>query len=251
MKSFGTRPLFRRIIAVGLLLLVTSGSRAGVIYSGPVNLTISGFASHANFDLNLDGTNDFEFGTTNDPDITGGDRDIFVKGLTGRAYVRANDVVFFTLRTFKVVQAGQIIDSHFLNPYPFGVSGTDNSSGGRLDGYVGLDLVDSTNTNFGWAHFLVQTNGQAFGIDVTLVDYAYETVPSLGIMAGATNEASEILPLSIQSLSTNSMTLNWGIGILQSAPQIIGPYADLTNAIPPYANDTSSTQQFFRVRIPQ
>jgi hypothetical protein len=234
--------------AFGLLLLVTTVSRAGIIYSGPVNLSPPGFANHVNFDLNLDGTNDFEFGTTNDPDIMGEEREIFFKGLTGKAYVRANDVVFFTFRSFKVVQAGQIIDSNFLNPYPFGVSVTGD---GDLNGYVGLDLVNGTNTNFGWAHFSATNNGQIYGVDITLVDYAYETVPGLGIMAGATNEASEILPLSIESLSTNNVVLNWGIGILQSSPQIIGPYADLTNATPPYLSDTSAMQQFFRVRIPQ
>jgi hypothetical protein len=238
----------KSIAAFGLLLLVTVVSHAGVIYSGPVNLSPTGFATHINFDLNLDGTNDFEFGTTNDPDIMGGDREIFFKGLTGKAYVRANEVVIFTFRSFKVVQAGQIIDSNFLNPYPFGVSVTGN---GDLNGYVGLDLVNGTNTNFGWAHFSVTNNGQLYGIDITLVDYAYETVPSLGIMAGATNEASEILPLSIQSVSSNSMILNWGIGILQSSSQIVGPYVDITNATPPYINDTSAAQRFFHVRIPQ
>ncbi len=223
-------------------------SRAEVIYSGLVNLSPPGLTTHINFDLNLDGTNDFEFGTTNDPDIMGEDREIFFKGLTGKAYVRANDVIVFTFRSFKVVQAGQIIDSNFLGPYPFGVSATGN---GDLNGYVGLDLVNGTNTNFGWAHFSTTNNGQLFGIDIILVDYAYETVPGLGIIAGATNEVSEILPLSIQASSTNSMILNWGIGVLQSSPQIIGPYADLTNATPSYVNDTTATQQFFRVRIPQ
>jgi hypothetical protein len=247
-KSFGAKPLVTLIMACGLLLFVAIASHAGIIYSGPVNLSPTGFATPVNFDLNSDGTDDFEFGTTNDPDIIDDGREIFFKGLTGNAFVRANDVVVFTFRSFKVVQAGQVIDSHFLDPYPFAVSSTGDRN---LNGYVGLDLVNGTNTNFGWAHFSMTNNGQLYGIDITLVDYAYETVPRLGIMAGATNEASEILPLSIQPSSTNSMILSWGIGVLQSSPQIMGPYADMTNATPPYVNDPSAAQQLFRVRIPQ
>ena len=42
--------------------------------------------------------------------------------------------------------------------------------------------------------------------------------------------------------------LNWNYGVLQSAPNVAGPYTDLTNAIQPYQIPPTNAHQFFRVR---
>lgn len=43
----------------------------------------------------------------------------------------------------------------------------------------------------------------------------------------------------------------WTGGVLQSAPNVTGPYTDMTGATSPYTNTPSAAQQFYRVRIPQ
>jgi len=49
----------------------------------------------------------------------------------------------------------------------------------------------------------------------------------------------------------SQLVLTWTSGILQSAPTITGPYADVTGASSPYTIPPSSAQQYFRVRLPK
>jgi hypothetical protein len=74
------------------------------------------------------------------------------------------------------------------SPGPYVVGGW-NTSGTNVQGYVGLEFVDSASqTHFGWAQFIYNpttvTNGNA-GV-LIIVDYAMETTPDTAIVAGQT-----------------------------------------------------------------
>jgi len=48
----------------------------------------------------------------------------------------------------------------------------------------------------------------------------------------------------------NGLELRWGIGTLQSAAQLTGPWLDVTNAVSPWTVPTDQPAAFFRVRVP-
>ena len=67
-----------------------------------------------------------------------------------------------------------------------------NIEGTTFEGYVGLVLQDSNSDNYyGWAHFIYNSATPYEGSSgtLTLVDYAMETTPNTGILAGQTAEA--------------------------------------------------------------
>ena len=64
------------------------------------------------------------------------------------------------------------------------------------------------------------------------------------IYQAATTPVLEILSFTN---STGQLQLNWAYGTLQSAINVTGPYADLTN-VSPYIVPVTNSQQFFRVK---
>ncbi len=62
---------------------------------------------------------------------------------------------------------------------------------------------------------------------------------------------SVILPaVSLQVQTINGqVVLIWTGGVLQSAPNVTGPYTDMTGVTSPFTNAPSGAQQFYRVRI--
>ncbi len=64
-------------------------------------------------------------------------------------------------------------------------------------------------------------------------------------------QAATTLPpvtLTFTNSGAGQLGLNWPGGTLQSATNVSGPYADLTNAVSPYLVPMTTAQQFFRVR---
>jgi len=55
--------------------------------------------------------------------------------------------------------------------------------------------------------------------------------------------------IAIATTSTNAV-LSWPVGVLQKAPSVTGPYADIDTATSPYTNSVIGTQMYFRVRVP-
>lgn len=57
-------------------------------------------------------------------------------------------------------------------------------------------------------------------------------------------------PVSLQAQAINGqVVLIWTGGVLQSAPNVAGPYTDMTSVASPYTNIPASAQQFYRVRV--
>lgn len=55
--------------------------------------------------------------------------------------------------------------------------------------------------------------------------------------------------LGVQMVN-GQLVLTWTGGVLQSAPNVTGPYSDMTGVTSPYTNAPSAAQRFYRVRIP-
>lgn len=54
--------------------------------------------------------------------------------------------------------------------------------------------------------------------------------------------------LTFTNTGANQLLLNWGYGTLQAAPDVTGPYNDITDAVPPYQVSMTNAWQFYRIR---
>lgn len=58
-------------------------------------------------------------------------------------------------------------------------------------------------------------------------------------------------PVTLRAqMVSGEVVLTWSKGVLQSAPNVAGPYSDMAGLTSPYTNTPSGAQQFYRVRIP-
>ena len=189
---------------VSVSALAAGMAQGAVTYSGLLNTPLpAGSGATIPFDLNGDGTDDFAVGfdgsaNSNKPFCSG-----FPDSAPGSTVLAQPGIDgWFGL---PVTPFGVTIDSSYLTPVPSSAPGggkaylhQDNDSGASYpaigawgvnsptEGYVGLEMYDNTGlstTNFGWARLIYNhTVGT-----LSLVDYAYETTPGVGIVAGATN----------------------------------------------------------------
>ena len=108
------------------------------------------------------------------------------------------------------------------------------------EGYVGLEMYDNSGlskTNFGWVRLIYDRWAKV----LTLVDYAYESTPGVGIIAGATNDTGAPIiyalpqsqtvsvgarvPLNVVALASPAPAYQWRAG-----PVGQGVYTNLTDA---------------------
>jgi hypothetical protein len=232
--------------------LASGMAQGAVLYSGPVNTTITyNSGQTVSFDLNQDGLNDFTLGfyanNANKP---------YIQGLPSDSPGSAPLAQLASDGTYglPVTQFGTTIDSNYLTPCtdPMGAyfNQEDNDSSATTvgawgvnnltEGYVGLEIFDNSSgsvTNFGWARLIYNLTAKT----LILVDYAYETNAGVGIVAGATNEvgAPNIytepmsqtvgvggnVRLSVTMLANPQPTFQWQVGPTNG----LGPYTPLTN----------------------
>jgi len=77
---------------------------------------------------------------------------------------------------------------------------------------------------------------------------SYMTVAANSAFENYSLLSSPVVALNIQNFGGN-VILTWPAGQLQSAGQVVGPYANVPGATSPFTNTVSGTQQFFRVKI--
>ncbi|HVM47703.1 MAG TPA: hypothetical protein VMU04_06735 [Candidatus Acidoferrum sp.] len=198
-----------------LAVISTSALAAGmaqgsVVYSGLLNLQQNtGTADNREgVDMTGDGTNDFAFG--------------FEGTSPAKPYVDARTFVESTLPNqsgiigvltkantgLPVTMAGTMIDASYASTFPpQTVTSTtgrgymsedgggdavvgDWSTTATTDAYVGVELALAGGTSFGWLHFIDDPVSNPNTL--TLVDYAYESSPGVGIMAGEVPEPSVV-----------------------------------------------------------
>jgi hypothetical protein len=183
----------KTVVLLSTSALAAGAAQGAVLYS-PVNITLSA-SGHLALDLNQDGTPDFlmGFGGSAKPYISN-----TVATATSPFVLSAS-----ANQGLPLTPAGTLINGGYESPQSAGyfnqwtinnaavtLGGWTNA--GNNEGYVGLELVAGTVTNFGWAHFIynktgVPPNDKDNGT-LTLLDAALETSAGVGILAGQTAE---------------------------------------------------------------
>lgn len=175
--------------------LAANAAHAAVVYSGPVNLTVTG-ETPVFFDLDGDAAPDYKFlfsnNNQNKPTMASADYNTGVG--TNRTFAANSD------RGLSVTPAGTTIDASFLgglsqaysetffyqNVDDQAVVGSWTDGGGEpVTGYIGFAMPrEGGDFNFGWAQMVVDVDGKT----LTLVDFAYETDPNVGLVTAAVPE---------------------------------------------------------------
>lgn len=190
-------------------LVSTSAFAAGlaqgaVVYSGQLNLqqNFDSVNYRQPVDINHDGVSDFTFGyetAANKPYI---DARTSIGSLTQSGMV---GLLAKPNNGLPVTGLGTMIDSSYATTYPV-AAGTigaraymyyndggdtiigDWSNSAITEGFVGIELALSGGTRYGWLHFI--DNPTANPVNLTLVDWAYESSPGVGIQTFVVPEPS-------------------------------------------------------------
>jgi hypothetical protein len=183
--------------------LAAGMAQGSVVYSGLLDLqqTFSASQYRQGVSMGISGTNDFVFGFEADATKPYVDARTFVGGDLGAGgtsglmglLAKANHGLPVTL-------AGTMIDGPYASLYPAipagraymykdGDSGNvtgDWSGTATTDGSVGIELALGGGTSYGWLHFIDNPSASS----LTLVDWAYQSTPNLGIETSAVPEPS-------------------------------------------------------------
>lgn len=201
----------RNVLIASSSALAAGVAQAAVHYSGPVNTVIPlppTPTTGAYFDLNNDNVPDFGLGfdgytdaNHQKPYIFGYPNYASGSAVLARPFDYVQNGNPTTGYGLPVATFGTVIDQTYLAPNLsptsqnrsyFDQNGDgkyvgDWITGAKTEGYIGLELFDTTTsvTNFGWAHIIFDDTAKVSTL--TLVDYAYEDGNLVGIIAGATN----------------------------------------------------------------
>lgn len=198
----------KSLALVSTSALATGIAHGGVIYSGPLNLqqTSTATVTRQGVDMTGDGVNDFAFGfeATSPPKPYVDARTYVENALPNQSGIIG--VLTYANTGLPVTPAGTMIDAAYAATYPpqpvtdtagrgymyENGDGTavvgDWSNTATTDAYVGVELSLSGGTSFGWLHFIDDPVSDP--LSLTLVDYAYESTPNVGITAGVIPEPS-------------------------------------------------------------
>jgi hypothetical protein len=158
-------------------------------------------------DLNQDGTPDFSiYGSSTKPSIdnTPAPASSFVLASSANQGLPLTAAGTVINSTYQSAQS-----TGYFNEKTVGLSGVtvgNWTAAGDNEGYVGLELVAGSVTNYGWAHFIYNATNVTHNINATgtirLVDAAMETAPNTSIPAGKTADTSApvvVVPPSAQT----------------------------------------------------
>jgi hypothetical protein len=191
-----------------LALVSTSTLAAGmaqgsVVSSGPLSLTQTYSASQyrQGVSMGVSGTNDFVFGFESDPTKPYVDARTFVGSDPGAGGTSGlMSLLAKGNHGLPVTPGGTMIDASYASLYPAIPAGraylykdgdTGNVTGdwsgtATTDGYVGIELALGGGTSYGWLHFIDNPSASS----VTLLGWAYESTPNLGIETQVVPEPS-------------------------------------------------------------
>ena len=177
---------------VSVSTLAAGMAQGAVVYSGPLNLQQNFFDGEARqpIDMTGDSVSDFTFGY----EVTA-----LKPYIDARTYVSSSisqsgmlSILGKANKGLPITSAGTMIDASYASSYPvisdkrgyFFHDDGDNLAGdwsntSITEGFVGITLTQSGQTHYGWLHFI--DNPTASPVNLTLVDWAYENVPGVGI----------------------------------------------------------------------
>jgi hypothetical protein len=193
-----------------LTLVSTSALAAGmaqgsVVSSGPLNLqqTFSASQFRQGVSMGVSGTNDFVFGFEADATKPYVDARTFVGSDPGGGPGGTSGLMSLLAKAnhgLPVTPGGTMIDASYASLFPALPAGRaymnkdgdtgnvtgDWSSTATTDGYVGIELALGGGTSYGWLHFIDNPSAPS----VTLLGWAYESTPNIGIETPVVPEPS-------------------------------------------------------------
>ncbi len=211
----------KTLALVSTSALATGVAHGAILYNYYDQTIVAGGNDQFTFDLNDDGSPDFliEFDNNNalKPYI---DNSVEVSAPT-TCFVLSDP----NNSGLPITPAGTTIDSSYQAPQNDGyfyndannnTDGEWDSNGTNVEGYVGLELMDSGgNPHFGWAHFIYNSATVENGVTgvLTLVDAAMETGTNTAILTGQTAEpgscpAAFIPPASLTNYVGSAIQLS-------------------------------------------
>ena len=190
------------VALVSTSALAAGMAQGAIVYSGPLNLQQN--YDDVNFrtpiDMTGDGTYDFTFGYENSnlkPYVdarTFVSSDISQSGIVSLLGKNGS-------RGLAVTPAGTMIDATYVSLNPVTSDGRgymyeddtqtiagDWSNTATTDAYVGIELALAGGTSYGWLHFI--DNPTANPVSLTLVDWAYQSTPGVGLATSVVPEPS-------------------------------------------------------------
>jgi len=187
------------VALVSTSALAAGMAQGAVVYSGTLNLQQSA-VNRMPIDMTGDGTNDFTFGYEDNALKPYVDARTFVTSTISQS----GNVSLLSKpgsKGFAVTPAGTMIDATYasLNPvnsdprgYMYeddsGAVAGDWSNTATTDAYVGIELALPGGTSYGWLHFI--DNPTSNPATLTLVDWAYQSTPGVGIATSVVPEPS-------------------------------------------------------------
>ena len=247
-----------------LAVLSSSALAAGFAHGAVVyqyyNQTIAaGNGESLTFDLNQDGSPDFSVTFSDDglgiPGIVNPYQKPFIisdlnsSGSTTNSVLANSPIV--NPQGLPVTPSGTVINGGYESAQSIGYFYYNGNSQegswdtmGNIDGYVGLELTDSSdNTYYGWAQFIYNQTNVMGGFEgtITLVDTGFETQPGVGILTGQTaepgsapsifippasqtNYIGSTVQLTVVSTGDSPLAYQWKAGAVGS-----GSYSGLTD----------------------
>lgn len=133
----------------------------------------------------------------------------------------------------------------FLNLYVDGVTNASSAVSGGILGSTNTVAIGARQSGTGAIHDL-----QFVGTidEVAIYNYALSPAQALAHYTIGTNAP---LAIAIGAPAGRwQLSWNWTNAILQSAPQVTGPFTDVPGAVMPYPLPPAGTNQFYRVRFP-
>ena len=194
------------VALVSTSALAAGIAQGGIVYSGQLNLQQTFDSNNYRQPVNITGGpySDFYFGY----ETAATKPYIDVRSpLEGGPQSGLLSILAKANNGLPVTTAGTTIDAAYATLYPVadGTIGAraymyNDDSGSKVigdwsntaitDAYVGIELSLSGGTSYGWVHFI--DNPTTSPVSLTLVDWAYQSNPNVGIQAGAVPEPSAL-----------------------------------------------------------
>lgn len=194
--------------AAGSALAMAPSAEAVVIYSGIQNITLDRPApgTYTFTSVDLDGAfgPDLSFilgfyptttGATADIDPIPGNGVLAGAGLDARrlssgATISAGAGTFIGFGVFRYISAGALVSGTWPGGYPTATTG-----------FAGVSFDRGGNTHFAWLRFALRNDANGLPDQLTLVDWAWEDVAGMAIIAGDTGPAQVPEPGSLALLA--------------------------------------------------
>ena len=244
-------------------MMFSASANAQIVYTDVIpdstmldNFPIGLNTKNYNLDLDNNANDDFILTAYYGPSILGGTPSmVYASPLNGNALKD-------TLTNGNVpipLQLNAVIDSNLLLQQSWQTSGshTLRESGGigpvglwnnLSDYYLGLRLLQSGQTYYGWVRLRVNVTGSYASVIVR--DYAYNSIPDQPILAGQTatgiNENSFASSINIfPNPATNNLTITLG----SSSKKVEITILDITGKIIPIAIGTTTSTETQKIEV--